>query len=262
MDARALLAAGPDGFVQARDQAVKELRAAGDKEAAAAVKALSRPSLTMWAVLQAAANERAVRALMTSTNAVQAAQLASVRDQSARNELNRAVDDRRRALDALTDDAVDALSRTGKGGSAKRDEIKSALDRLSRHPDLVDSWLDATLRDVPTDTGFDAFASADIGERPVRRAASHQDAAVTDRNEVGEAEERVRAAERNVEAARRKAERARADRERADERAAAAQRADESAQQSLRDAERELVEAQERVNAASKARATHKHAKR
>jgi hypothetical protein len=57
--ARALLAAGPEGYTAARDAAVKARRAAGDREGAAALKALRRPALALWAVLAAAEHEGA-----------------------------------------------------------------------------------------------------------------------------------------------------------------------------------------------------------
>ncbi|HVE92785.1 MAG TPA: hypothetical protein VNE62_10895, partial [Actinomycetota bacterium] len=44
----------PDEFVTVRDRLAKELRAAGDKERAAGVKALRRPTPSAWAVNQLA----------------------------------------------------------------------------------------------------------------------------------------------------------------------------------------------------------------
>lgn len=45
-----LFAGDPSGFVAARDALAKSLRAAGDREGAAAVKALRRPSVAAWYV--------------------------------------------------------------------------------------------------------------------------------------------------------------------------------------------------------------------
>src|SRR4051812_7809563 len=52
-DARSLLDGGPQGYVERRDALAKALRTAGDRDAAAAVKALSKPTLAWWAVLAA-----------------------------------------------------------------------------------------------------------------------------------------------------------------------------------------------------------------
>ncbi len=56
--------------------------------------------------------------------------------------------------------AVTALTTHGKTVTVgHRTEITGIVDRVSRHPELLDDWLDGTLRDVPTDVGFEAFAS-------------------------------------------------------------------------------------------------------
>ena len=54
MDRVGLYAVAPDAFVEARNALVKELKAAGDKEEAAAVAKLRRPSATAWALNQLA----------------------------------------------------------------------------------------------------------------------------------------------------------------------------------------------------------------
>src|SRR3954451_12757892 len=57
---RDLLAADATEFVALRDQLVKELKAAGDKEGAAAVRALRRPSVAVWALNRVAQDDAAV----------------------------------------------------------------------------------------------------------------------------------------------------------------------------------------------------------
>ncbi|MDP8988077.1 MAG: hypothetical protein M3N11_06985, partial [Actinomycetota bacterium] len=44
----------PRHFVAARDRLVRELRAAGERQAAAAVKGLRRPTVVAWALNQVA----------------------------------------------------------------------------------------------------------------------------------------------------------------------------------------------------------------
>src|SRR5262249_38111386 len=52
--AHALFALDPNDFVTARDQRARELRKEGEKDEAAAVKALRRPTVPVWALNQVA----------------------------------------------------------------------------------------------------------------------------------------------------------------------------------------------------------------
>jgi hypothetical protein len=158
MDARGLLAAGPDGFVAARDAEVRRLRQAKDREAASQLHALRRPGLALWAVLAAGADEGLVARVMDATAALLSVQT----DPGSRQRLAGAIEARRGAVQAVVERAVDALAEGGKGASAaaQRDEIATIVDRVSRHPELTPAWLDATLRDVPEETGFGAFEGA------------------------------------------------------------------------------------------------------
>jgi hypothetical protein len=162
VDARQLLDAGPDGYTAARDAEVRRRRAEKDRDGATALKALGKPPLALWAVLVAANDAKLARHAVESTAALGAAQGAAVRGKGA-EQIADAAAARRGAIDALTEAAVTALADHGKavprGADGHRAEIRSIIDRVSRHPELLDDWLEGTLRDIPADTGFDAFAA-------------------------------------------------------------------------------------------------------
>jgi hypothetical protein len=159
VEARELLDAGPDGYTSARDAEVRRRRAERDREGAAALKALGKPSLALWAVLAAARDPRLPKEVVTATSALADTQGSAVRGEGA-EQIAAAATARRRALDAIVDAAVGALGAHGKAVTVgHRAEISGIIDRVSRHPELLDDWVDGTLRDIPTDVGFDAFAS-------------------------------------------------------------------------------------------------------
>ncbi len=55
------------------------------------------------------------------------------------------------------------MARWERGAEARRAEIRGIVDLLSRHADVVDDWIDATLRDLPGDAwGFGAFADMEV----------------------------------------------------------------------------------------------------
>lgn len=244
MDARELLAAGPEGYTAARDAEAKRRRAEGDRAGATVVKALGRPSLALWAVLAAADDEALARRAVEATDALAGAQ----RDAAGAGgpgSVATATAARRAAVDAVRDAAVQRLADVtdARRAAGQRDEIRLLVDRVSRHAELLGAWLDGTLRDVPDDTGFEAFADlAEIiplhGDRPRRTVppgrVSSSDAPV-DRRAAEERERRAR-------------ERARRD---ADAVVAAAERELAAAERELRDAEAAVREAQQQHDEAA-----------
>ena len=79
---------------------------------------------------------------------------------------------RRTAIDALVERAVDALAKWDDSAGTRRAEIRSIVDQLSRHGDLVESWLDGTLRDLPDDSlGFASFTEMALPARPASASA-------------------------------------------------------------------------------------------
>src|SRR5947208_10683617 len=96
-EARELFELDPKDFVAARDQLVRELKASGDKEGAAAVKALKRPTVALWALNQVARQQPdAVDALVAAAADARAAQ-AAVLDGGKPDDLRDALTRRRAA---------------------------------------------------------------------------------------------------------------------------------------------------------------------
>lgn len=162
LDARSLFQVAPADYVTERTRLVKEAKADGNKADAAAYQALKRPNLAMWAVL-AAADDDAVRFLVTATAEVAATQAAGGNSSA----IAPAMQHRKTAIDALVDRAVGALAKWDDSADTRRAEIRSLVDQLSRHGDLIERWLDGTLRDLPDDSlGFTSFTEMTLPARP------------------------------------------------------------------------------------------------
>jgi hypothetical protein len=167
VDARVLLRLPPDDYVSERTRLVKLARADGDRARATFLQSLKRPNLALWAVLAAADDGEAVRALMAATT-----ELAEVQAGGARaTALSTATRYRRVALEALVDRAVAALARSLPSAEARRGEIRDIIDQLSRHPELAETWIDGTLRDLPEEEfGFGAFTGVVDADDPAAHA--------------------------------------------------------------------------------------------
>jgi hypothetical protein len=138
----ALYALDLDEFTAARDRLVRELRGAGDRDAAATVKALRKPSRVAWAVNQAVRREPdALDAVLEAgqhLRDVQQEALASARADG----LHDAVRARQQAVRALTDVAVGLLGATGESA---RDEIEQTLNAASIDPASANAVREARL---------------------------------------------------------------------------------------------------------------------
>lgn len=254
-DARSLFDVGPADYVAERDRMVKELRADGDKAGAAAIKQLKRPSLSMWAVLAAGGDDRAVRELVDATQ-----QLATVQGGGGdRASIQDATRRRRDLVDGLTDSAIAALGRYEQTAAARRIEVRGMVDQLARHPELADAWIDGTLRDLPeAGSGFEAFQemvlptrepkaidqavtktatkTASTRSRPAEERAAQREAEQRRKAALAEAREVLRDAERGLAEARRVTHSARRDLERATTRLQQAEAAEHAAQAAVADA--------------------------
>jgi hypothetical protein len=103
-----------DEFVSARDALAKELRAAGQRDEAAAVKALKKPSVAAWAVNQALRTQaKAARELWQAGDALAAAQEAILGGKGSGADLRAATDRERAAVEPLVDAARGLLTASG-----------------------------------------------------------------------------------------------------------------------------------------------------
>jgi hypothetical protein len=236
-DARALLRVPPDQYVAERTRLVKEARAAKDRPVAEFYQSLKRPSLSVWAVLAAGDNADAVEEAVSITSKLADTQAGA----GTAGAVAAATKDRRKAIERLVDQAVKALAASDKSAETRRPEIRDIVDQLSRHPELVDSWVDGTLRDLPEEEfGFGAF----------NVVATPQPAASKSKATKGKPQQADEVSERQASRAERadKAEAAKQARREASEAAReldAAERAVSAAETQLRKAEKVLREAQE-----------------
>src|SRR5215203_6180692 len=144
-DARALLRVPPDEYVAERTRLVKQARADKDRPLAGLYQSLKRPSLSVWAVLAAGDDEKAVNEVVSITSKLAETQSGA----GTAGAVSAATKDRRKVIERLVDRAVKALAATDKSAETRRPEIREIVDQLSRHPELVEGWIDGTLRDLP-----------------------------------------------------------------------------------------------------------------
>lgn len=123
-------------FISARDALAKETRNAGDREAAARIAKLPKPTPAAWAANQVArADPDVIRSLLDAGAALRAAQDAALAGGGAEN-LRTATQAERRAVDDVMRAAVD-LKPGGKPLSrAMADRLRTTLRAAAGDPDL------------------------------------------------------------------------------------------------------------------------------
>ena len=220
-------------FVAARNALAKSVRAGGDKEAAAAIAALRKPSVTAWALNQVARKHpeeidvlvHAVEALRTaSAGAVSGRGSAPMREarDSERDAIRRLVERARSVLESGGHAASEAqllrigdALRAAAGSEAGREALRAG--RLAEEPvaefDDLSTMLGSSLEAVPPPSAEEREADerAALEAEAVRLAA----AAASAEKEAARLERKAEAAELQAEAARDEAIRARNDAEEA-----------------------------------------------
>jgi hypothetical protein len=229
-----------DEFVSERDRLARELRQAGEREAAARVKALRKPSAVVWALNRLARSDPdAVRGLVEAAERMRNVQ------RGGRGE------DYRDAQRALTE-ATATLSRRAAGllaeagrrpGETLTLRLAAALGAAVASPEASGLLQAGRLTEEPEPAGFAGIGEAAprarraprAGKAPAgrdrageeRRAAAERRAAERERRRAEEAERRrrVEEAQRMVREAKAEAARLARDLERAQERLARAEEA-------------------------------------
>jgi hypothetical protein len=140
IDSDALFALPLDEFTSARNALAKRLAAKGDKEAAAAVKALRKPSVTAWAVNRLAHDHsRDIAKLLKATDDVTGAPSAA--------ELRRTTADRTKILSQLVDAAGSILDEAGRAASGSQlEKITQTLQTASTSKDHRDDLVRGRLQ--------------------------------------------------------------------------------------------------------------------
>ena len=217
-----LFAVPPEDFVATRDRLARELRAAGDRDEAAAVKRLRRPTIPVWALNQVVSiDPQAIRELVAASEGARTAQHDVLGGADA-DLLRSALARRREAIGAVARSARRVVDESGRSGDAQVRDIENALHTVVGSPALTADLARAELAGLDADDEADATLFAGsvspiedraVPERRPRRAASEAPRArpapsrrlldareklERQRGEAAEAAERMREAERAV----------------------------------------------------------------
>jgi len=242
-----LYAAAPEEFVLVRARLERELRDAGEPEAAADLRARRRPNLAAWACNQLARTDRmGVAALFAATRQVVDAQARAGRGSRAAA-LRDAARERHALIDQLASAAVAGLRGRAPQPETYRASIAATLDAGSLEPEHADDLRAGRLtRPLAAPAGFgpvgavpsaatadDARADAEAARRSLtavrREATATTNAAKTAAAELTSAALRADAAAAHLHEVERALERARANAAQTAEHVRAAQaRADET----------------------------------
>lgn len=154
-------------FTPARDALVRELRKGGKKEAAEEIKALRKPSVSLWAVNQAVRRHpQDAKALVKAGAELRKAQRSAVsgRDPGALQEATRA---HRGLVEELTGAAREALEERGTVSPAVVTQVAQTLRAASADKEASKALLAGTLAEDVEQTGFGPLLSA-VPSRPRR----------------------------------------------------------------------------------------------
>ena len=240
---------GPlDEFVAARDGLARELRAAGRRDDAAAVRKLAKPRRLAWAL------DAAVLAEPARFEAVDAA-AAALADAHSGSDVREATNALRAAARSLAEAASERAAGSG-GAALDQSELVPAVLAVAADPEALATLRAGRLLDVPSAGAFGAFAPGPPGAgAPSSRAKRDAGPAAQESppQASGPAAGRSRATAREVKAAERAAAQAETARSRAEEAADAAEQAAAelaAAEDRRRLAQREVEAARERLDGA------------
>jgi len=223
-----------DEFTPRRDELSKELRSAGNRDAAAWVKALRKPSATAWLVNQLARTQRSdARRVLESGDALRSAQERALAREGDRDELAGAAQEHADAMRSLLSKAPGLLD--SRGGSPSATTLERAAETLRAIPldDEARAGFAAgrlTREHRAAGLGFAASGPAHKPAAKPKEAQRRAEERARAQAAVKEAKARHRAREREVRAAEREVEKAQAA-------LARARNEEEKAAAQLRDAE-------------------------
>ena len=194
----------PGDFVAGRNELVRRLRKAGDRELAAEVAKLRRPSPAAWAVNQLARRHRAdLEELVRLGEALRSAQDRALSGEESAD-LRQAGRARRDAVARLAEQAERILVERGGAPGAHAGEVVATLEAASLDADAAATVLEGRLAaELQPPSGFGVFDSP-VAARPVVRTPSAEEpetpaAPEPDRRAVREAEDAAEGARRQWE---------------------------------------------------------------
>lgn len=250
----------PEEFVGARNDLVKRLRVAGEREGADRVKGLRRPTVPAWALNQLTRQDPdGVAALGEVRAALAQAQrrlLSGVKDSGLREAMGK----RREIVGRLTEAAGTALRESGRDPAPHRQGINATLEAATVDPEAGEQVERGRLeRELPPPSGFGDVTGLEViapetepltaaGEQVEAEEVAHADAEAdaVAKQEIAAAREAVEAARRRLRDLRAAAE---ADRDAAEDARRRADQSDIEATRAERRAElaRRQAEADERA---------------
>ncbi len=237
-----------DEFVPARNALARDLRKDGDKERAAEVAKLKRPSVAAWAVNQLARrNRKELDILLDTGHRLRTGQVEALeKGDAAKFEAARR--DHERSVRDLVGAARDLLA-SERGASS--DQMLSSIERTLRYASIDEAQrpvlASGRLVEEVEATGFDAFAGMALSSPPARPAkqGAHTKAAGAQRgDDARQRKERIAAAQKTLKLARERERDAR-------QRLRDAERDERAAAKELERAGGEAAAAREALEAAS-----------
>lgn len=187
----------PADFVTARNELVRRLRKAGDRQLVAAAAQLRRPSPAAWAVNQLAGRHRAeLEELVRLGEELRAAQDRALAGAEP-GDLRQAGRARREAVGRLRELAEGILAERGSGAGAHSGEVAATLEAASLDAEAAAAVLGGRLTsDLQPPSGFDVF-DVPVGLEPAPAPAGREpERAEPARRELQEAEEAAAEARR------------------------------------------------------------------
>jgi hypothetical protein len=216
-----LYATEPQDFVATRERIARELRATGHREQAATVARRRRPTAAADAANRIArTHPDGLRALVSLGARLRDAQVAAVRDPSARDDVRRLQRDRRVLTEQLAakapahhEDVARAFAAAGVDGDVATIVLAGRLERIPEPASGLDA-LGSALGDLPVPAASETRRRARDDAR-LARARDTEQAASAEAHEAAAEVERLRvelrAAERRAEQATRRADHAAAE---------------------------------------------------
>ena len=160
----------PAEFTAARNTLARRLKDTGQREAAARVQALRKPTVPVWALNQVARRVGdQLQALVTAADELREAQEAALKA-GAQERLREATATEREAVRTLTRSAQEVLSASGQRPTAAvLDRIASTLRAAAFDPEARELLLAGRLNEELEPTGFGGLGDIRVPAAPRRR---------------------------------------------------------------------------------------------
>ena len=258
-------------FIPARTELEKRLRKEGERERAAAVKKLPKPSVAAWGVNQASRSQsQARRDLLEASAELGEVQERLIAREASAADLEQAAARQRAAIDSLVDAAAGLLTGDGKSlGDTTLARIRETFAAVASDPELAElveaGTVDRERR--PSGLGFaGVFGGSEEDEEPAAKPArakgrkasrktekAPKESETTAKRRASEDKQRAKEAkrrERELKAAGETVKSAKAEEKEAARRRKAAERDARKAAEELERAERAATKARERAESA------------